>query len=117
MALHMPPHPSHKPRKQTVALILSITAIMLCLLLFIATIDTIPDPPALGPQGGQQSLISHLSHHAPTPPLRTPVGLSSGADRFLATRFWSGPPLENQRRPVSSSFVRHASDPSPPLQN
>src|SRR6266481_8604128 len=41
-----------------------ITACLLCLLIVGGSLDGLPDPPAVKPQGNQSKLVSQADHHA-----------------------------------------------------
>lgn len=89
---------------------------LLCLLLFITAVDTIPDPPAINPPCGHSSNICapHLRGIFTLLELEWSRGVTSPR-RLQSDRFWFQLALES--RPARSSSlprVYHVADTSPP---
>jgi len=90
---------------------------LLCLFLFIAAVDTIPDPPAINPPKGHSSGITALHVRGPLTILENEWFVASGSmqgDRPV----WFSVQLTVDPRPAGIStlpLVHHAADSSPPL--
>jgi len=87
------------------------TACLLCLLIVGGSLDGIPDPPAVKPQGNQSKLVSQADHHAPV--AANDHALECGpqvqAMLLLSSQF-----LESRGPSFNPTFVRRAADSSPP---
>lgn len=90
---------------------------LLCLFLFIAAVDTIPDPPAINPPKGHSCGIAALHVRGPLSSLENEWLVASRSlqgDRPV----WSWLQLTLDPRPGAIStlpLVHHAADTSPPL--
>jgi len=100
------------------ALKLRCVALLLCLFLFVAAVDTIPDPPALDPPGSGTVILARQ--------FRAPSAVTSHESQFLLEGRFPGPvqlASLSLRRVVDYALVggsriplvRHAADPSPPV--
>lgn len=91
--------------------------ILLCLFLFIAAVDTIPDPPAINPPKGHSCAITALHVRGPLTILENEwLGSSSLPQGHRPV--WSSFQLTLDPRPTGIStlpLVHHAADSSPPL--
>ena len=92
-------------------------ACLICLLLFVAAIDNVPDPPAIRPRGSDSSGIFPLHvRGASVLPQKERIIRSASVQTsqvgWFAFRLGFISELVDVR-PVAS--VRHAADPSPPL--
>jgi hypothetical protein len=89
---------------------------LLCLLLFVTAVDTIPDPPAINPPGGHSTNISALHLSSPFTLLELEWSRRiSSPQRLQNDRLWFRLALDS--RPVRISplpRVYHAADTSPP---
>lgn len=91
--------------------------VLLCLFLFVAAVDTIPDPPAINPPRGHTCGITALHVCGPLTLLEN--------ERLVASRSlqgerpaWSWFQLTLDPRPAGIStlpLVHHAADSSPPV--
>jgi hypothetical protein len=95
-----------------------LAACTICLLIFVATLDTIPDPPALTPQPVQQILTSRLSHSPFTPAAATLATFSAhavhGPNLGLVTQFAGLQTPEHALNSATYALLARASDASPP---
>jgi hypothetical protein len=83
-------------------------------MIVVAVLDRVPDPPALKAHGNQTKLISRADHH---PPVTTKKQITDCANiaPHLRTELFSFGQIVESREPASRvSFVRRASDASPP---
>lgn len=89
---------------------------LLCLLLFVTAVDTIPDPPAINPPCGHGVNILGLHLHGSFTLLELKWSRGASSPQHLQSdRFWFRLALDS--RPASSSplpRVYHAADTSPP---
>jgi hypothetical protein len=89
---------------------------LICLLLFVAAVDTIPDPPAITPPSSHSCGISALHIRGPFTLLEKEWFVAPGSIQRDCMN-WLSFQLEFDRKPVSvcsSSLVHHAADASPP---
>jgi hypothetical protein len=92
---------------------------LICLLLFVAAVDTIPDPPAINPPAGHSSTINAAHDGGPLSLFDKQWRLVSN----LPGRFplnWFSERFALEEEPVSASLrplVERASDPSPPSRS
>ncbi len=88
-----------------------------CLLLFVAAIDTVPDPPVINPHSSDSRSISALSVRGPSTLLEKEASLVSGRPRHIQTIWFSFRLALNNERVGGCPLplVRHAADPSPPI--
>lgn len=90
-----------------------ILACFLCPIIFVVALDTLPDPPAVKPQGGQNNSVSQPVYNpAVAKENRALDCLPSGA-RLQANFISNGQGFE-MGRPASEPLVRQATDTSPP---
>ena len=90
---------------------------LICVLLFVAAVDTIPDPPATGPQGSDSCAISALHVGGPLTPLEKGWFVVSSASRRVRV-IWFSFRLAFDNEPLGVCplpLVHHAADPSPPI--
>jgi hypothetical protein len=92
---------------------------LICLLLFVAAIDTIPDPPAIPPASSHSGRISALHIHRPsTSPEQDRFVASGSAGKiwinWFAFRLDFGSKLF---RICPLALFRHAADSSPPISS
>jgi hypothetical protein len=89
---------------------------LICLLLFVAAVDTIPDPPAINPPGGHSSIITAAHDGGPLTLFDKEWRIVSNSSRGFALN-WFTERFALVEEPVSASLrplVEQASDPSPP---
>jgi hypothetical protein len=89
---------------------------LICLLLFVAAVDTIPDPPAINPPAGHSSTIVAAHDAGPLTPFDKQWRIVSSSLRGLALN-WFTERFALVEKPVRASLrplVERASDPSPP---
>jgi hypothetical protein len=91
-----------------------ITACLLCLLIVGGSLDGIPDPPAVKPQGNQSKLVSQADHHAPVAANDHALGCVACGPQVQAMLLLSGQFLESMGPSFNPTFVRRAADSSPP---
>jgi hypothetical protein len=91
--------------------------ILICLFLFIAAVDTIPDPPAINPPKSHSCSMSALHAQGPLTLLETEWCLAAGSvqrDVLLGASYR----CTLEIRPLgicSTPLVHHAADVSPPV--
>lgn len=91
-----------------------IAACLLCLLIVSGSLDTLPDPPAVKPQRNQNNLVSQLDYHVPVAAKNHASDRLTCAPHFQA-RFFSFGQISESRGPSHKlTFVRQATDTSPP---
>lgn len=89
---------------------------VLCLLLFVAAVDTIPDPPAINPPGSHSATIS-ASHDSGPLTLFEKEWLIASSSQRLTQMNWVAVRFRVEHQPpaaFSLPLVRHATDSSPP---
>jgi len=91
-----------------------ITACLLCLLIVGGSLDGLPDPPAVKPQGNQSKLVSQADHHAPVAENDHTLDCVACGPHVQVRLLWSGQFLESRGPSFSLTFVRRAADSSPP---
>jgi hypothetical protein len=93
-----------------------VVACLLCLLLFMAAIDHVPDPPAVNPHNSETGRISALHVRAPSA-LQQEIIVSLDSSHFVRTgSSASRQTIENKLLGLCQLLVvRHAADPSPPI--
>lgn len=90
-----------------------------CLLLFVAAIDTVPDPPAIYPHNRVHSSISAPKVSGPSKLLEKERPLASGVSQHDQFR-WFSLNLASDKKLVGVcplQLVRHAADASPPAMS
>jgi hypothetical protein len=90
---------------------------LICLLLFVAAIDNVPDPPALSPRSGESSRICPLHVHGSftLPEKERFIAAASIRHAQIA---WFAFSLDFNSEQVDICplvLVRHAADSSPPI--
>jgi len=93
---------------------LQITACLLCLLIVGGSLDGLPDPPAVKPQGIRSKLVSQADHHAPVAANHHGLDCVACAPHVRARLLLSGQFLETRLPSFSLTLVRRAADNSPP---
>jgi hypothetical protein len=90
---------------------------VICLLLFVAAVDTIPDPPAINPPSSHSCGISALHIRGPFTLLEKEWFLASNSPRHIQVMLFSLQlAVENIPAGVSSApFIHLAADTSPPV--
>ena len=99
------------------ALKLKFAVSLICLLLFVAAIDTIPDPPAINPPSSHSLGISALHVRGPFTLLEREWVVASGSTRRIPIHLFSFR-LAFEDKPLGVSLlplVYHAADTSPPV--
>jgi hypothetical protein len=99
------------------ALRLKFAVCLTCLLLFVAAIDTIPDPPAINPPGGHSGGISALHVRGPYSLLEKEWFVAPVSPRRFQVN-WFSFRLALDSKPLGISpllLVLHAADASPPV--
>jgi hypothetical protein len=91
-----------------------ITAFLLCLLIVGGSLDGLPDPPAVKPQGNQSKLVSQADHHAPVAVNDHALDCVACGPHVQARLVLSGQFLETGGPFFNLTFVRRAADSSPP---
>jgi len=91
-----------------------ITACLLCLLIVGGSLDGLPDPPAVKPQGNQSKLVSQADHHTPRAANDHSLDCASRGPHVQARLFLSGQFLESRGPSFNLTLVRRAADSSPP---
>jgi hypothetical protein len=103
-------------QKRTVHKIISfrIAACVLCLMIVVGTLDKLPDPPALSPQGSGNTLVSQLDTKISVPVRNNNSDCLARLAHFQASLFSFGQIFESKRPSFKMNFVRRAIDSSPP---
>ena len=94
-----------------------ITACLLCLLIVGGSLDGLPDPPAVKPQGNQSKLVSQADHHAPVAANDHALDCVACGPHVQAMLFLSSQFLERRGPSFKLTFVRRAADSSPPCSS
>jgi hypothetical protein len=93
---------------------LRFVAHFLCFMIVVGVLDRVPDPPAVKAHGDQTKLISRDDHHSPVAPEKQIIDCANIAPHFLMGLFSSGQIVESREPASRVTFVRRASDASPP---
>jgi hypothetical protein len=91
-----------------------IVACLLCLLLVGGSLDTLPDPPAIKPQGNRNNVVSQIHHQLPVATKYQTSDCLAGASHFQASQFSVRHIFEGNGPSYKLTFVRQATDTSPP---
>jgi hypothetical protein len=91
-----------------------IAACLLCLLIVGASLDGLPDPPAIRLQGNLNNLVSQLHYHVPFAAKKHASDCPAYAPNFRASLFSVGPIFEGRGPSYDPTFVHQATDSSPP---
>jgi hypothetical protein len=94
-----------------------ITACLLCLLIVGGSLDGLPDPPAVKPQGNQSKLVSQADHHAPVAANHAALNCVACGPHVRAMLLLSSQFLESRGPSFKLTFVRRAADSSPPCSS
>jgi len=89
---------------------------LVCLLLFVAAVDTIPDPPVINPLGSHSSGISGIHLRGPATLLEKEWFVTSTSPRYVQVN-WFSFRLAFEYKSVGvcpAPLVHHAADLSPP---
>jgi hypothetical protein len=92
-------------------------AFLICLLVFVAAVDTVPDPPATSPRSRDGFAISAFNVHGPSTP-QEKQWFGAGLLLRQISFHWVLFGLVCYGEPVGSGLpvlILHASDPSPPV--
>jgi len=89
-------------------------AILLCLLIVGVSLDGVPDPPAVRPQGNLSNLVPHLHSCEPLAASNHVSDYPASALHFQARLFPFGQIFEGKGPSYDPVFVRQATDSSPP---
>ena len=91
-----------------------VAACLLCLLIVGASLDGLPDPPAVRPRGNLNNLVSQLHSHAPFAAKNHASDCPASAPHFQASLFSFGRIFEGRGPFYDPTFVQQATDTSPP---
>ena len=91
-----------------------IAACLLCLMIVVGTVDSLPDPPAVQPQRSQRNLVSQHDCHVAVEAASHASDCLPCAPLFQASLFSFGQILEGRGPSYDPAFVRQATDTSPP---
>jgi len=89
-------------------------ACVLCLLIVVASLDGLPDPPAVKPQGNLNNLVSQLHSHVPFAANNHASDGPASAPHFQASLFSFRQIFEGRGPLYDPTFVHQATDTSPP---
>ena len=91
-----------------------IVACLLCLLIVGASLDGLPDPPAVKPQRNQRNLVSQVDYQVPLAVKNYASDCLASAPHFQASLFSFGQIFEDKRPTYDPTFVHQATNTSPP---
>jgi hypothetical protein len=91
-----------------------IAACLLCLMIAGGSLDSLPDPPAVKPQRNQNNLVSRLDYHVPVAAKQHALDCLACATHFQASLFSFDQIFESGGPSCKLTFVRQATDTSPP---
>src|SRR5438309_7647347 len=91
-----------------------IAACLLCLLIVGASLDRLPDPPAVKPQGNLNTLVSQLHSQVPFAARNHASDYLAFHPHFQASLISFGQSLEGRGPSYDPTFVHQATDTSPP---
>jgi hypothetical protein len=91
-----------------------IAACLLCLMIVVGAVDSLPDPPAVQPQRNQNNLVSQLDYHVAVAAENHASDCLTCAPLFQASLFSFGQIFEGRGPSYDPTFVRQATDTSPP---
>jgi hypothetical protein len=83
-------------------------------MIVVGVLDRVPDPPAVKAHGDQTKLVSRTDHHPPVTAKRHATDSANITPHFLIELFSFGQIVESREPASRVSFVRQASDASPP---
>lgn len=90
---------------------------LICLLLLVAAVDTIPDPPAFNPPRSHSNIILSLRTHSSSAAPEEGRFVTRGSPRSIPL-LWYSLRVDSEDGVVGifpAALVRHAADPSPPI--
>jgi len=91
-----------------------IAACLLCLMVAGGSLDSLSDPPAVKPRRNQSNLVSRLDHHVPVTAKQHALNCLACATQFQASLFSFDQVFESGGPSSKPTFVRQATDTSPP---
>ena len=91
-----------------------IAVCLLCLLIVGASLDGLPDPPAVKPQGTLKNLVSQFHSHVPLAAKNHASDCPVSAAHFQASLFSFGRIFQGRGPSYDPTFVHQATDTSPP---
>lgn len=91
-----------------------IAACLLCLMIVVAAVDSLPDPPAVQPQRSQNNLVSQRDYHVAVAAENHASDCLTCAPLFQASLFSFLQIFEGRGSSYDPTFVRQATDTSPP---
>jgi hypothetical protein len=91
-----------------------IAACLLCLVIVGASLDGLPDPPAVKPQGNLKNLVSQIHSHVPFAAKKHASDCPVSPPHFQARLFSLGQIFEGRGPSYDPTFVHQATDTSPP---
>lgn len=91
-----------------------IAACFLCLVIVGASLDRLPDPPAVKPQRNLKNLVPQLHSHLPLAAKNHASDYSASARHFQARLFSFGQIFEGRGPSYDPTVVHQATDTSPP---
>jgi hypothetical protein len=91
-----------------------IAACFLCLMIVVGSVDSLPDPPAVQPQRSQNNLVSQLHYHVAVAAGNHASDCLACAPHFQASLFSFDQIFEGRGPFYKLTFVRQATDTSPP---
>lgn len=91
-----------------------ITACLLCLMMVAASLDGLPDPPVVKPQGNQNNLVSPLHFHVPFLAESRASDYLASVPHFRASLPSIGLIFQNRGPSYVLISLRRATDTSPP---
>jgi hypothetical protein len=91
-----------------------IAACLVCLVIVGASIDGLPDPPAVKPQGNLKNLVSLRHSHVPFAAKNHAPDCPAIAPHFQASLLSFGQIFEGRGPSYDPTFVHQATDTSPP---
>ncbi len=91
-----------------------IAVCLLCVLIVGASLDGLPDPPAVKPQGNLKNLVSQIHSHVPFAAKEHASDCPASPPHFQASLFSFGQIFEGRGPSYDPTFVHQATDTSPP---
>ena len=93
---------------------IQIAACLLCLMLVGGSLDGLPDPPVVKPQGNQNNLVSQLRYNVLFVAKSHVSDCLASVPHFRASLFSIGQIFQNRGPSCTLTLVRQATDTSPP---
>jgi hypothetical protein len=94
-----------------------VAACLLCLLIVGASLDGLPDPPAVKPQRNQNTLISQVGRHIPVAAKNHALVCLANVPHFQASSLSFGQVSEGKGPSFDPDSVLEATDTSPPCSS